>query len=676
MFNFKNIRNQFGDNPFASDLENVFIIETTKPYKQGQVLNHLGINYIVKRDVGVRKKILLVQDGLIAIPEEASYNSILNTRQVLNRHVQNEPVRVFEVPVTGVWGFSGYYDYVPKSAIIHFNSRGKDEIVFNNSTTSSMKFGFIYVDPLDSNKRVYTLSVGNGDVGILGTRAVDGRGVSPTSWSDQRYFFWDIFSFSISNSWIWVPGQRLSNDIDPDYGEGIVGDFKTNMWGSSMDIAFTGDWFDTSSPLPGSPDKIWLAEGTMKHIVNGANLPARRYVRRSVSPNPNRITTVTVESDYSRPKIADTRTNRVISYDVANRVVKTISDPNGGSYKYEATPLGNDEGCFLYDYSGDLTNPVKTQVNHYGPYVISLFRNSPNSSNLDVSWVKSNYEVGDILTITYPSEFIGQGFPIQKGEVTLVSTFTQLYGADIINGIELGNEVSEYQQAKTLPIENVWGWLPCTEDLAFVGVKGRITSLSTDSTTQRSLGGGILFSFNSSHIDFFRSLTFEITSIEVPKTFTSSDQTRQPMSTERRGSAGQNAGQLVFGHSFSMINSLPYDHPTIYSYGSETDLGDAFVGEVFQDGFTNRYWWEGDYIWHISTEDGVGQVMENTGSLSPDNSLYVKRFKLVLNNIKNRYDVYFDGWDKFSLGFPKSVTATSATEIGINDLTITAPLMK
>ena len=150
MFDFKDIRNKFGDNPFLSTLNSILPIVTTKPYKKGELINYQGRNFVCQRDVGVGKNVFLVLDGGIAIPEEVETDTPLNERLVLDRRV-SDPAAPPEPVLPWLWGVN----YL-NEAITYPNGtvRGK---IKNLDLLDAFYFS-IYADKRDA---VHTISLGS-----------------------------------------------------------------------------------------------------------------------------------------------------------------------------------------------------------------------------------------------------------------------------------------------------------------------------------------------------------------------------------------------------------------------------------------------------------------------------------------------------------------------------------
>jgi hypothetical protein len=654
MINTTTIFNQFGNNPFAKDLENLIIIESTRPYKKGENLVSNNLNFVCQADIAARVKVLLVLDGLIAIPETITKTKEINERLVLDRRLILEDTLQLQID-SKIWGldtiatnnnFKPYY-YL-------FNPRRK--VLEAVSLSEAGFFDFIYVDPLDRNSLVKILDVRIEPTQVKFTFL---NGARKKEVIFPRFFI-SIFNFSMCNGWFWNPGQREDNGINPDYLSGKVVDFSRGIVTDSMSLTCTGNFglSDPTSPVFGGPG-LTTQVGTMRHLPDSKDLPVSYVFDRvnNVGSNTERTTTAT----YSKPKLADLRTRRVIAYDVEN--VESFSrsyllgSPNRPSDEdITLTNFANAEG-YLYDYSSDLQNPTKTKINTSGPHSISLYLNSGAGFTGDY---QSDYEVNDVLTFTFPANFQGHGNTPING-----SRLLNTYSGSIDT-----TKRNEWLESLITPIENAYAWLPCTGGLnEYVGAKGIITSITTDSTTLARQGLDSLISANP---DIYRAVTFEITSIEIPKTNINKTGTNAgayfPDIFVNSSTSGNRTGWIKFGKSFQNLNVDPIDQPLNYLLTRQRDIGDAFVGiYLSQDGQANRYWWEGNKIWHLPLYDTLGQELFQIYSTS--SKIHIPRFRMEFNSTKNWYDFVFETWDEFDTkGIPGSSIVPA--DLRLNDIAI------
>lgn len=660
----RNVFEAFSDNPFLFDSAAV-LYETTKPHKAGSLLNYLGKNYTLQQSVGARKKVLLIKDGLVAIPEEATSDLVINTRTVLDRRVGDEIVPALNVP-SGVWALDGYNSYLPKSAYYYYDQRKAVEFILtNNFNANPFQLSTIYVDPTDTRKRPLILFWSTGNIRV---------------YKENKKIFQDTsrnapivdFSSSYCNGWIWSTGARSDVNTDPTPDNGLIFDLRDNSYESALDITLTGDY---SSTFFGGDDRLYVTQGTMKHLSGTKDFPVY-YKRQSYTFLPGEAPPGALEreiiSTYNKPKIADTRRKRSIGYEITDvKYEILLGDSTVNSRGTHSLTNENNHGCYLYDFSLDPQNPTKQDVNFYGPYVLSLFPNKGGNS----SDYRHNYSVGETITVTYGDDFVGQGFQGLSGDLMRNEDNTFVY-----LGTHIQKEEDEYLEASTLPIEDVYGWLPTTDSQFFLGVKGRITSLSRI-RSNKALGSGLVsLKFTTVNPYIYRSFVFEITEILVKKTkfnqsnFSVSDPYSKwynPSTFTERG------GWLKFGKAFQNANADPYDHPLNYLINNAVDILDAFTGiTVFQDSWANKYWWEGDYLWHlVLSNDGIGTYMY--GFINEDKPVgYIPRYQFVWNTLKNRWDLHFDTWEEFKVKSPPKKRSENPSFLLYNDLTIVTPMME
>jgi hypothetical protein len=655
MPDFSQLFNQFGNNPFSFE-DQSYLYESNKPIAKGESINYLGLNYVCQADVQAGSKILLVKDGLLAIPEILQPANNPNERVVLERRVSGETPLVQE-NLSLVWGLDGFGQQNQNKPYYYlYDSRRKRK---ENLDLPYSSFSYIYVDPLDRRKKV----------SILGLR-YEGSQVKFVFIKNRAktvqsvpYFFINDFALSICNSWFWVPGERLTNTLNPDFGSGKIIDFSNQVFEDSMSLTYTGSF-------GASPVTEAYQIGTMRHLIGSKDLFAEHSYLREQDFVGNSITRTAISS-YSKPKLADIRNKKVISYDSENITASQTTYSGFGQTKKDfvisSSNLNTNSGGYLYDYSLDLQNPTKTKVNTSGPHVISLW--PTQSGNGFSNNFQMNYSVGDSISCTFPEKFQGHGYLPTNGSSEFNGIYTQYTGT--ISNMERANFVSYF----STPILNAYGWLPTT-DGKVVGVKGRITSLQTDDTDVSQASN---ISNSSVQADIYRQVTFVIESIEVPKTTLVPFQARDTHSelfpsTLGYPNLGQRLGWLKFGNSFQNLNADAYDKPLNYLLVLDPDLTDAFTGSTLsQDGFSNRYWWKGDYIWHLTTDsNGVGTLVSQI--YSKEDTIHIPRYKLNFNSARNWYDFVFEAWEEFMVkGIPGSNLPPS--ELYLTDLTITPPSM-
>ena len=419
MFDFKNIRDSFGDNPFSEDLQNGFITETTKPYRQGDTINFNGINYTCQSDIPARSPVLLILNGQIAVGETISPVGVNSERLVLDRKVSLERVREREkIPYLWSVTFSNRAYYTCYGNPVRVPKEVTRLVDSDNLPTNTN--WFIWVN---QENRVYTLGFSNG--GVVSALAFSDASVSEPSFNQTDLNLSGIESHSFSNSWLWVPTYNdddaiftilITNTSIPSLQGGLVYlldnqesaeavsyndivNFFTSDLGSG---ATRTDWSGTVSILP-----------TLKEDFNYQVEYPYLYNRDTgvLSPQQERFTHLLdqrhISTNYYLPRLVDTENNRAIVYEALNyklnfKIDDFSKDDENICTKYK---INYDElGAFYYDYEENSRTPIRS----FGPYSIPL-------TNGSLQGIKESYNVGDTLSINYPAEIVGQGFSSDSG---------------------------------------------------------------------------------------------------------------------------------------------------------------------------------------------------------------------------------------------------------------------
>lgn len=420
MFDFKKLRDRFGDNPFAADLQNGFIIESTRPYRKGESINYNGLNYTLQSDVPARVNVLLILDGQIAVGETISPQGVISERVVLDRKSTVEKVTA-TVKIPWLWSVtfnsSAYYT-------CYGNPRGVQEEVtrLSNTEIDGDTNWFVWTN---QRNRVYTLGFSNG--GVVTAVASDNRAISQPSFDQTDLNLDNIDTHSFSNSWLWIPTENediaflnIANNEDvsglqgglvylletQESAESVFYSSLTNFATSDLGGAVTRlDWSGTVSILPTLTENFdYQVEFpyTYNRLVGSFN---------ETSPQVQRFTHLLdqrhVATNYYLPRLVDTENNRAIVYEALNyklnfKIDDFRKDDENICTKYK---INYDElGAFYYDYEENTRTPVRS----FGPYCIPL-------TDGGLSGIQDSYEVGNTLSVSYTTELVGQGFSSDFG---------------------------------------------------------------------------------------------------------------------------------------------------------------------------------------------------------------------------------------------------------------------
>lgn len=405
-------------------MQNGYIVDSTKPYKKGETINYLGLNYTFQTDVASGKKVLLILDGLIAIGEEVSNNSFLNERVVLNRKVNPEVSRQDNL-IPYLWSISFTNDQSYYRTYYTDRRNTTEETSIASNPNSSTINWFVWSN---TRNEVYTLGFSL-ENNILAFANKNGRESIPTELNGFTNILTDLDNLSYSNSWLWNPSSKeiVYRDVESlALGDLNLGGFTTLINTGEATSPFILNSVNALSESCENeiPTKtIWSGvlnvfpgrSSSLEHSVNHFWLYAAEEMEgRHEEEIPETFLHILdrreFNTSYLRPKLVDTELNRAIVYKAdnysANCVIHDINKDGDNVCTKYSIDKGN-LGIYYIDYEQE----IETPVNSFGPYSIPI-------TDASLAGKKASYNVGDILTITYPSQTVGQGFPSDEGHYT------------------------------------------------------------------------------------------------------------------------------------------------------------------------------------------------------------------------------------------------------------------
>ena len=416
---FSSIFNQFGNNPFSFEEQN-YLYESNKPITKGEFINYLGLNYICQADVQVGSKILLVKDGLLAIPETLQPPNKGNDRVVLDRRVRGEDLQA-AIRIPYLWGVTFptpntpyTTEYPNKRGERPLNTKLKGAVV-----DEDIDNWFIWVN---TKNEVYTIGFKTStNQPTVAVHSIKGILQGQPSFTGRVLDLTNLSTSSFSNSWFWAPSNpeiNFENTVNSEdisiFDKGItflledsqsdkpikyssLTNFAENLLGTRSTRC---DWIAQVCLFPGKLENI---SHKAQYYWNFQNIPAlpntpERAIRLVDSRN--------IETTYIKPKLVDTENNRAITYEALNyKSNYLVHSNNVGSNLCTEYEISYDElGAFYYDYEEN----TRTPINSFGPYHLPLM--SPGTSG-----VKAEYSEGDVITCNYAANTIYQGFPSDFG---------------------------------------------------------------------------------------------------------------------------------------------------------------------------------------------------------------------------------------------------------------------
>jgi hypothetical protein len=431
---FQKIFDRFGNDPFSFDTQ-AELYTLTRPVRKGGVINYRGLNYTCQSDTQAGSKVLLVKDGLLAIPETLEPINNLRERIVLDRRVNTAP-RVTTPNNPWLWGIN-----IDLESVKYPNGSVRGAFFAQDSFILTSTIFLISVNSRDYISTLHFINSGSAYLGYSNFNQADTANSLNGFPTDQQfqqeasllksnssaYYFSGRLRSAGLDDWpgLIFPYNNLRNileSVDSSYfNSGFTAyidkpdqvsfaveylsfntltqfdpvDLNVPLWPTKSEYQFRV-YLNPSTFELGSHNSthFWHFKPNIYTTSATQNIIDRDIVRSTVN-----------ESNFVLPVLDDSEGRRAITYEISNYDLSIFEQ------QFFGTPI--EDACTKYSIGGSAKAYYKkgtqsVEVNSHQPYFLPIVRDKATE-------LKSSYAPGDIIEISYPEKRVGIGFLSDTG---------------------------------------------------------------------------------------------------------------------------------------------------------------------------------------------------------------------------------------------------------------------